>query len=155
MPDSRASQPPSEQGQGSKGLTVPVALLVALKIAVATLIGILLRLQTHGQLNFLHSLFCLFFLVNLMICYWDICLFFLREKIGVRAEYWREVQRRTGRSPAHSFFATRIGLTQVLSPAVWADTWAAYCYYDDSYADRRTFGFNVDIVNGDYRVLGL
>ena len=148
MSESRASLPPSEQGQDSKGLTAPVALLVALKIAAGTLLGILVRLRTHGELNFLHSLFCLFFSVNLLICYWEICLFFLRDRIGVRAGYWREVQGRTGRSPAYGFFATRIRLTKVLSPAVWADAWAAYCYYDDSYADRRTFGFNVDIANG-------
>ncbi len=148
MSESRASLPPSEPGRGSRGPTVPVALVVALTIAAGTLLGILVRLQTGGQLNFLHSLFCLFFSVNLLICYWEICLFFLRDRIGTRAEYWRELQGRTGRSPAHGFFATRIGLTQVLSPSVWADAWAAYCYYDDSYADRRTFGFNVDIANG-------
>ena len=148
MPDSRAGLPPSEPGQGSKGLTVPVSLVVALTVAGGTFAGILVRLRTQGELNFLHSLLCLFFAVNLLICYWEICLFFLRDRIASRAEYWREVQRRTGRSPAHGFFATRIRLTQVLSPAVWADAWAAYCYYDDSYADRRTFGFNVDIANG-------
>ncbi|MDE0245550.1 MAG: hypothetical protein OXM59_09450 [Gammaproteobacteria bacterium] len=148
MSDSRASLPPSEQVRRSKGPTVPVAWVVALTVAGGTLFGILVRLQANGELNFLHSLFCLFFSVNLLICYWEICLFFLRDRIGARAEYWRELQRRTGRSPAHGFFATRIRLTQVLSPAVWADAWAAYCYYDDSYADRRTFGFNVDIANG-------
>lgn len=148
MTESRASPPSSEQGQRTGGLTVPVALVVAVLVAGGTLAGILARLQTNGELNVIHSLFCLFFSVNLLICYWEICLFFLREKIGARAAYWREMQGRTGRSPAHGFFATRIRLTQVLSPAVWADAWAAYCYYDDSYADRRTFGFNVDIANG-------
>ena len=80
--------------------------------------------------------------------YWEACLFFRRGTIAGRAEYWRDVQARTGRSPAHSFFVARMRPTQVLSPDVWADAWAAYCYYDDSYADRRTFGFNVDIANG-------
>lgn len=148
MTESRASPPSSEQGQRTGGLTIPVALVVAVLVAGGTLAGILARLQTNGELSVIHSLFCLFFSVNLLICYWEICLFFLRDRIASRAGYWREVQRRTGRSPAHGFFATRIRLTQVLSPAVWADAWAAYCYYDDSYADRRTFGFNVDIANG-------
>ena len=35
-----------------------------------------------------------------------------------------------------------------MSPTVWADAWATYAQYDSSYADRRTFGFNVDIGNG-------
>lgn len=148
MSESRAGLPFSEQGQGGKGVTIPVALVVGLMIAGGTLLGILVRLQTHGDFNVIHSVFCLFFSTNLLICYWEACLFFRRGKIGARAEYWREVQGRTGRSPAHSFFIARIRPTQVLSPDVWADAWAAYCYYDESYADRRSFGFNVDIANG-------
>ncbi len=148
MSENRAGPSSSRKGEGRKGLTVPVALVVALIIAGGTLLGILLRLQTHGELNFLHSLFCLFFSVNLLICYWEICLFVRRDNIRARAGYWRELQRTTGRSPARGFFVTRIRPKQLLSPAVWADAWAAYCYYDDSYADRRTFGFNVDIANG-------
>lgn len=148
MSESRASRPLSEQGQGGKGVTIPVALVVGLIIAGGTLLGILVRLQTHGDLNVIHSVLCLFFSTNLLICYWEACLFFRRGTIAGRAEYWRDVQARTGRSPAHSFFVARMRPTQVLSPDVWADAWAAYCYYDDSYADRRTFGFNVDIANG-------
>lgn len=34
MPDSRAGLPPSEPGQGSKGLTVPVSLVLYVSIAL-------------------------------------------------------------------------------------------------------------------------
>lgn len=129
-------------------MKIPVALVVGLIIGGGTLLGILVRLQTHGDLNFLHCVFCLFFSTNLLACYWEACLFFRRGKIAGRAEYWREVQARTGRSPAYSFFVARIRPAQVLSPTVWADAWAAYCHYDDSYTDRGSFGFNVDIANG-------
>lgn len=40
MSDCRASRPPSEQGQGSRGLTVPVALVVAVLVAGGALLGI-------------------------------------------------------------------------------------------------------------------
>ena len=39
-------------------------------------------------------------------------------------------------------------MTRFSSPTVWADAWATYAQYDDSYADRGSFGFNVDIGNG-------
>lgn len=129
-------------------MTTPVGLLTALVIAGGALAGIVARLQTHGGLNLLHSLFCLFFSINLLVCYWEVCLYLRRGHIGTRAEFWRETQRRTGRSATGEFFATRIALSRVFSPAVWADAWAVYCRYDDAYADRRTFGFNVDIGNG-------
>ena len=39
-------------------------------------------------------------------------------------------------------------LRRALSPTVWADAWAAYAQFDESFADRRTYGFNIDIANG-------
>ena len=41
----------------------------------------------------------------------------------------------------------------MLSPALWADVWATYSQYDASFADRRTYGFNVDIANGFATIL--
>ena len=127
---------------------MPAGLCVALIIAIPTLLGIITRYYVHGDLNLIHSLFCLFFSTNLLICYWEACLYLRRNQIETRAEYWRERRRKTGRSPAREFFATGIPLTQILSPTIWAEVWAAYSQYDDSYADRRSFGFNVDIANG-------
>ena len=54
----------------------------------------------------------------------------------------------TGRTPAREFLLTRVPLTRILSPTLWADVWAVYSQYDGSYADRRTFGYNADIANG-------
>ena len=148
MPEKPATPTTPDQNAKRTGLTASAGLLVTLMIAVMAVPGIALRFYAHGDLNFLHAVFSLFFSTNLLICYWEACLFFRRDYIETRTEYWREKRRETGRSPALEFFATRIPLTQVLSPTIWADVWAAYCQYDASYADRRTYGFNVDIANG-------
>ena len=39
-------------------------------------------------------------------------------------------------------------MRQILSPTLWADVWATYSLLDGSFSDRRTFGFNADVVNG-------
>ena len=148
MPGKRASPTIPEPNAKRTGLTISAGLLVTLILAIITLPGIATRIYVHGDLNLLHSLFSLFFSTNLLICYWEACLFFRRDYIEKRTEYWAERRRETGRSPALEFFATRIPLKQMLSPTIWADVWAAYCQYDASYADRRTYGFNVDIANG-------
>ena len=148
MPEKPATPTTPDQNAKRTGLTASAGLLVTLMIAVMAVPGIALRFYAHGDLNFLHAVFSLFFSTNLLICYWEACLFFRRDYIETRTEYWREKRRETGRSPALEFFATRIPLTQVLSPTIWADVWAAYCQYDASYADRRTYGFNVDVANG-------
>ena len=127
---------------------MPAGLFAALAVASLALLGIGARFQVHGDLNVVHSLLSLFLSINLLICYWEVCLFLRRDLVETRTEYWREWRKRTGRTPAVEFLRTKAPLVRMLSPTLWADVWAAYSQYDDSYADRRTFGFNVDIVNG-------
>ena len=130
------------------GPTLPAGLLAALFVVVLALLGIGARFHVRGDLNLIHSLLSLFFSVNLLVCYWEICLFVRRDYIERRTGYWRQWQRETGRTPAGEFLASRVSLKRILSPTVWADAWATYAQYDSSYADRRTLGFNVDIGNG-------
>ena len=123
-------------------------LFAALAVATLTVLGIGARYQVHGDLNALHALLSLFLSINLLIAYWEIALFFRRDLVETRTAYWREWRQRTGQNPAVEFLRTKVPLVRMLSPALWADVWATYSQFDDSYADRRTFGFNVDIVNG-------
>ncbi len=44
-------------------------------------------------------------------------------------------------------------LRRIFSPTVWADVWATYALVDGSFADRRTWGFNVDVGNGFFTPL--
>ena len=127
---------------------MPAGALSAVVIAILTLLGIGTRYYVHGDLNAIHGLFSLFFSTNLLICYWEACLHLRLEHIEKRAVYWRARQRETGRTPAVEFLTTRVPLSRMFSPTVWADAWATYSMFDASYSDRRTFGFVVDIANG-------
>ena len=117
-------------------------------MAIPALGGIGARYGLRGDVDAIHVLLSLFFSVNLLVCYWEICLFFRRDRVETRAEYWRARRRETGRSPVVEFLRRRVPLARIASPTLWADVWATYSQYDGSYADRRTFGFNVDIANG-------
>ena len=127
---------------------MPAGLFAALVVAALTLFGIGARYQVHGDGSALHALLSLFLSLNLLIAYWEICLFLRRDLVETRTAHWREWSKRTGGTPAVEFLRAKVPLVRLLSPTVWADVWAAYSQYDSSYADRRTFGFNVDIVNG-------
>ena len=127
---------------------MPAGLLAVLAIALLTLLGIGARYRLNGDFNVLHGLFSVFFSVNLLICYWEACLFLRRDYIEKRTVYWRGRQRETGRRPVTEFLSTRVPLRRVLSPTIWADVWSTYSQFDESYSDRRTYGFNVDIANG-------
>ena len=127
---------------------IPAGLFAALVIALLALFGIGTRYYFYGDLNVIHCLLSLFFSLNLLICYWEACLFFKRDYIERRADYWRKRQRETGRTPAIEFLSTKVPLRRILSPTIWADVWATYSLFDGSFSDRRTFGFNGDIANG-------
>lgn len=133
-------------GTGPSGL--PAGLVAGLIVVLLTLVGIGARWYLHRDFNVTHGLFSLFFSLNLLICHWEICLHLRRDHIKPRSEFWRARRLETGRAPAVEFLAGRVPLRRAFSPTVWADAWAAYCMYDDSYADRKTLGFTVDIGNG-------
>lgn len=148
MPEDRAEPTHSGSDARRTRLAIPALLFTALVIALLTLAGIGARYWVRGDFDIIHALLILFFSVNLWICFWEVCLFLKRDYVERRAEYWRERQRETGRKPAIEFLTGNVPLRRVLSPTVWADVWATYSQIDASYADRRTYGYNVDIANG-------
>ena len=128
-------------------------LFAALAVMLLTLLGIGSRYDVVGDLNVVHSLLSLFFSTNLVVSYWEICLFLKRDYIEERTEYWRQRQRETGKTPAVEFLTTRVPIKRILTPTVWADVWATYSQIDASFSDRRTWGFNVDVANGFFTPL--
>ena len=141
MPQRRADQAHSEAA-------IPAGLFTILVVAILASAGVFARYWARGDFDVVHALLILFFSINLAICYWEVCLFLRRDYIELRADYWRARQSETGRSAAIEFLAGRVPLRRIVSSTVWADVWATYSQYDGSYADRRTYGYNVDIANG-------
>ncbi len=129
-------------------MKIRVFWVAAIVVALMFAAGVGLRLNTGGHISALYIAFSLYFSINLLICYWEICLYLRRDLVEKRLTYWQERRRETGNNPAIEFLTTRIPVTQVFSSPLWADIWATYSVYDDAYANRRTYGFNVDIANG-------
>ena len=148
MPEDRAGPAQTEPDRRRVRLAVPAALFSVLVIAILTFAGIGGRYWLRGDFDIIHALLILFFSINLWICFWEICLFLKRDHIERRAEYWRRRRQETGRTPAVEFLTGKVPLAKSLSPDSWADVWATYAQIDGSYADRRTYGYNVDIANG-------
>ena len=147
----KANTVPGEQpgtGADATAVGMPAGLLAALVVALLALPGLGTRYYLNGDLHIIHSLLSLFFSINLLICYWEVCLFLRRDHIERRTEFWRRRQRETGRTPAIEFLSTKVPMRRILSPAIWADAWATYSLFDGSLEDRRTWGFNADVANG-------
>jgi hypothetical protein len=86
--------------------------------------------------------------LNVIIALWEICLF-LRIDL-IEQQHRQFVGRYRGREldRVKEYFATPVPLARVFSPTLWAELWSTYSIFDDSYADRKSFGFFVDIGNG-------
>ena len=134
--------------KGEKGPKIVVAAFAAAFVVVLTLAWNIVSYRLRGALNPYYFALSLFLSINLLICYWEMCLYLRHDHVVERARYWRELRASTGRNPAVEFLTAAISLRRVCSPAVWADVWAAYALYDDAYTRRSTFGFNADIGNG-------
>ncbi len=137
-----------DQSTRKTGWGMPAGLFAALAIALLALPGMGIRFHLRGDLSLIHCLLSLFFASNLVICYWEICLFLRRDYIETRAGYWRSRQRETGKTPAVEFLCAKVPFRRMLSPTVWADVWATYSLFDGSFSDRRSWGFNADVANG-------
>ena len=148
MPEEQADGAPSRPDGHRSRLAIPPLVFAGLVIAGLTAAGIGTRYGVRGDFDVIHALLILFFSINLVICHWEICLFFERDYIEKRARYWGERREKTGRTPAVTFLTESVPLRRILSSKTWADVWATYAQLDSSYADRRTYGYNVDIANG-------
>jgi hypothetical protein len=83
-----------------------------------------------------------------IIALWELCLFARIDRI---AEIHRQdVDTYRGREIARvrDFLLSPVLLRQLFSPTLWSGIWSSYAVYDESYADRRSFGFTIDIGNG-------
>ncbi|MCY3541444.1 MAG: hypothetical protein OXH31_06005 [Gammaproteobacteria bacterium] len=138
----------NEEVEASKGPKIRVLSFSLLCITVLIVCGFGTRLYLKQELSIIYAILSVFFSINILICWWEACLFWQRTRVENRTSYWHERRVQTGKLPHVEFFATKIPLKQAFSSKTWADVWATYAQYDPSFADRRTYGFNVDIANG-------
>jgi hypothetical protein len=122
--------------------------VVLAAVVGGTALPIVLHHRYCGVFNAHQMALAFFTWLNAIIALWEICLFLRIDLVEEQhrrfvAEYrGRELQR------ARDFFATRVPLGRLFSPTLWAELWSTYSIFDDSYADRKSFGFFVDIGNG-------
>jgi hypothetical protein len=122
--------------------------LVFLAVAVGTAVPIALHHHAWGW-NVHEAALAFFLWLNVIIACWELCLFarigaIEAEHDALRAKYpqGRELDA------VGAFFGDRVAPGEVLSPRTWSRVWATYALFDPSYADRRSFGFAIDVGNG-------
>ena len=118
MSDDLPLQPAFPRKAARAGPTIRVLPLAALIVTALTGVGIGVRYSVHADVGAIHCLLSVFLSLNLLICYWEACLFLRRSYIETRTEYWGQRRLVTGRTPALEFFATSVPWTRALSPTL-------------------------------------
>lgn len=149
LPDpGSASEPPAPEPGPTGRLRLPVAVWVALWIAAWTAVALLGNLALHGAVNGLHAALAVFLTINVAICYWEMCLLWRIDRIEERHRRRLAGERRPSGGRRGSFFLAPVPLAELGSRDLWSQVWSEYAIYDPSYADRRSFGFAIDVGNG-------
>ncbi|CAA0079671.1 Uncharacterised protein [BD1-7 clade bacterium] len=107
----------------------------------------------HEKLTLTYTLVAFFLCLNLLICFWEICLFLRIDFIAERNAVYTRDHLDDKNTPVNDFMMRKVPISKALSPTVWAEIWATYSQFDGSYADRRTFGFAADIGNGFWTLI--
>jgi hypothetical protein len=125
-----------------------VGTYIVLFVVIGTLVPVWLHHRVHGVFNVAQSALAFFLWLNVLIALWELCLFARIDLI--HEQHLRFVKEYRGRELDRviELFTAPLPLAKVLSPTTWAEIWSSYSIFDESYADRRSFGFFVDIGNG-------
>jgi len=122
--------------------------VIVFAVLVGTGVPVAIHYHEHGTVVPLQVALAFFYWLNTIIAVWEICLFLRISTIEI--EHRRLIATHRGREleVVRDFFSSRVPLARVLSPTLWSGVWSSYSVFDDSYANRRSFGFFVDIGNG-------
>jgi hypothetical protein len=130
---------------GARVIPIPAA-IVSFVVAL-TLLQVGVHRAVHGAINWNQAVLACFLVVNLMINLWELVLHF--EADTVRREYEETRGPYRGREAlrAAEYFTGSLPLSRLLSPRSWTGVWSSYALYDRGYADKRAFGWNIDVGN--------
>jgi len=129
---------------GSTGFTLPVWVWLTLWMAVWVGVPLLAHRAVHGVVNPWHVALSFFLAINILICIWEISLGAQISEI----ERWHHDPEGRRERPRGLIWLAAATPRDLLSTRLWARVWSEYALYDPSYADRRSFGFAIDVGNG-------
>lgn len=105
------------------------------------------HVQLHGSFNLAQIILSLFCNVNLLICIWELALFYERATIKAHYTAMKKLLP-VGGLPQPMFLFEHVPFFKAFTLRHWSKVWSTYSLMDPSYSDSTTFGFWIDAGNG-------
>lgn len=131
-----------------KELPVNVWQLVSICLLGGTALAVAIHSITYSTFNWIHAVLAFFLVLNILNCFWEISLFLRINYINKKHNENLEIYRGNEGALVSGFLTQPVRRKDLLSFTFWADIWSVYAIFDDSYADKRSFGYFVDSGNG-------
>lgn len=122
--------------------------VVVLAIVLGTAVPIALHQHVHGAFNVHQAGLAFFLWLNAIIAFWELCLFFRIDLIEEQYARFRIEYKGRELDRVKDYFGAPVALRQIFSFTTWSEIWSSYAIFDDSYANRKSFGFFIDVGNG-------
>lgn len=122
--------------------------VVFLAIGLGTGIPVFLHHDVHGVFNATQIGLAFFLWLNAIIALWEICLFLRIDLIEQEYEDFRVRYKGRELDRVKDYFGSSVAISKIFSPTTWSQIWSSYAVFDDSYANRKSFGFFIDVGNG-------
>ena len=107
---------------------------------------VLLHHTVHGVISPLQISLALFCVINAMINLWEIALFVYIKRIKNRSD--AHLKKLKPPELPSLFLLQEMNLCEALSLESWSEVWIFYSFFDESYADSKSFGWLIDVGNG-------
>jgi hypothetical protein len=132
---------------------VPIPAAIVTFVVGLTALHVAAHHAAHGAVSLNQAALAAFLVINLMINLWEFVLH--GEADQIRREYEETRGPYQGREAvrAAEYFTSSVPFSKLLSPRSWTGVWSSYALYDRGYADRRSYGWNIDVGNAWSTVL--
>lgn len=130
------------------GAALPSWVIIIFVLIGLSSLHIFFHFTVHKVFSLHQIMLSSFLVLNLLVNFWEIGLFYTSSII--RKEYLDNRERYTSQptQAAVDMFNRKVPLKKVFSFKQWTGIWASYCHFDSGYSRRGSFGFNIDIGNG-------
>ncbi len=135
------------------GLAVPAWIVILAVIIGGTAFHTWLHHDVHGVYNTAQIAMAFFLVLNVLINFWEIGLFFQGDRIHDEYEATKGPYKGREMERIGDVFQQKIPLLKLLSFRQWTGIWSGYALFDPGYAHRGSFGFNADVGNGFTTIL--